>query len=56
MVRLEYNTGKQWITCGQPFLTEALAWMTLGVDSLNYRTVDEDTGKVITDNSKGDAK
>lgn len=48
MVRLEYFNGKAWVPCGA-FVNEHLAWISLGGDDKNYRTVDENTGKTLTD-------
>lgn len=49
MIKLQYNNGHQWIDCGE-FYNENIAWMSLGGDDLNYRTIDL-TGKVLTDKS-----
>lgn len=48
MIKLEYWNGKEWVLCSQ-WLNEALAWMSLGADNLNYRTVDA-LGNVLTTN------
>lgn len=50
MVKIEYFNGKEWVPAGGPFGNEAFAWVSLGGDDLNYRTVDEN-GKVLTDKS-----
>ena len=50
MYRLEYWNGKEWIDCGE-WVNETLAWVSLGGDDKNYRTVNVDTGEVMTDNS-----
>ncbi|WP_372809450.1 hypothetical protein [Litorivivens sp.] len=47
MVNLQYFNGDEWIDCGD-FHSEHIAWISLGGDDLNYRTVDEN-GKVLTD-------
>ena len=54
MIRLQYLSNGNWIDCGE-FNNERIAWMTLGGDNLNYRTIDEN-GVVLTDNSKKDFK
>jgi hypothetical protein len=51
MVKIEYYDGSEWIPAGGPFGNEPLAWVSLGGDDVNYRTVDADTGKVLTDKS-----
>jgi len=50
MVRLEYFNGNEWVYAGE-FHNEHIAWISLGDDNLNYRTVDSVTGKVLTDKS-----
>lgn len=50
MVKLEYFNGKSWVACGE-FANDKIAWISLGGDDLNYRTVDAE-GKVITDKSQ----
>lgn len=50
MVVLEYLSGGHWIVCGE-FNSENLAWISLGGDDENYRTVGP-TGKILTDKSK----
>lgn len=50
MVRLEYWNGKEWVPTGN-FYNENIAWMSLGNDNVNYRTVDIESGKVLTDKS-----
>lgn len=49
MVKLEYFNGKEWVDAGV-FPNERIAWISLGGDDVNYRTVDED-GNVLTDKS-----
>lgn len=49
MITLEYFNGKKWVVCGQ-FHNEDFAWISLGGDNANYRTVDA-SGKVLTDKS-----
>jgi hypothetical protein len=47
MIELQYFNGTEW----KPVSTwqnEVLAWVSLGGDDHNYRTVDEN-GKVLTD-------
>ena len=55
MVRLEYWNGEKWILCGQ-WHSEHLAWISLGGDDYNYRTVHYKTYEVITDKSTDSAK
>lgn len=50
MVKLQYFNGKKWVPCGE-FASERNAWISLGCDNFNYRTVDAETGKVLTDKS-----
>lgn len=50
MIRLEYFNGKEWVPVGY-WHNEATAWVSLGRDNLNYRTVDH-AGKVLTDKSR----
>lgn len=49
MITLEYFDGKKWSKVGE-YVNENIAWVTLGTDNFNYRTVDEN-GKVLTDMS-----
>lgn len=49
MVSLQYFNGQEWVNCGQ-YGKEELAWISLGSDNENYRTVDE-SGNVLTDKS-----
>lgn len=51
MITLEYFDGEKWIYASGPWINETLAWVSLGGDDYNYRTVDEN-GKVLTDKSK----
>lgn len=46
-ITLEYFDGKKWVHAGF-FASEAFAWMSLGGDDANYRTVDA-SGNVLTD-------
>jgi len=50
MIKLEYFDGKKWVFVSE-WANENLAWVSLGGDNWNYRTVDEN-GKVLTDKSK----
>jgi len=50
MITLQYFNGDKWIECGN-FYEENLAWISLGGDDIGYRTVDKETGKVLTDKS-----
>ena len=51
MIQLQYFNGKKWIDVGEPWNNEFIAWISLGGDDLNYRTIDAETGKVLTDKS-----
>lgn len=51
MVILQYFNGKQWVHCVN-WQNEQLAWISLGGDDFNYRTVDAKSGDVLTDKSK----
>ncbi len=46
MVTLQYFDGTKFVDCGT-FNHEWMAWVSLGGDNINYRTVDS-TGKVLT--------
>lgn len=50
MIQLQYFNGKEWITVSS-WPNEMIAWISLGGDNYNYRTIDEN-GKVLTDKSK----
>jgi len=50
MIKLEYFDGNDWVPAGE-FHNEMIAWISLGDDNLNYRTLDED-GIVIRDKSE----
>mgnify|MGYP006928258346 CR=1 FL=1 len=52
MINLEYFNGSEWVGCGS-FYNEMVAWLSLGGDDFNYRTVDSTTLEVITDKSDG---
>lgn len=51
MITLQYFDGANWLDVGKPWANEALAWVSLGGDDYNYRTIDEQ-GNVLTDKSK----
>ena len=52
MIKLEYkHPVKGWVCVGT-FGIEASAWVSLDGDNEDYRTVNADTGKVLTDKSK----
>lgn len=51
-VNLEYWNGNEWVPAGGPFVNETVAWISLGPDNKNYRTVAADTGRVLTDKSQ----
>lgn len=46
MIKLQFFDGKHWITVSE-WVSEHLAWISLGGDDINYRTIDED-GNVLT--------
>ena len=50
MIELQYFNGTEWVKVSE-WTQEYLAWVSLGGDNYNYRTVDEN-GKVLTDKSK----
>ena len=47
-VALEYWNGREWVNCGY-WASEHIAWISLGGDDMNYRTVDTRTKEVLTD-------
>ena len=49
MIELQYFNGTEWTTVST-WANEWMAWVSLGGDDYNYRTVDEN-GKVLTDKS-----
>lgn len=55
---LEYWNGEKWIHAGGPFGNAKIAWISLGEDNLNYRTigangaVDYENGPNMTEDSK----
>ena len=51
-IELEYFNGEEWVECST-WQSEHLAWISLGGDDFNYRTVDNTTGKILTDKSDG---
>jgi len=51
MIKLEYFNGKEWVLAGN-FPNEEFAWISLGGDCVNYRTVNA-LGEVLTDKSVG---
>jgi len=50
MIKLEWFNGKTWVEAGL-FYNENMALVSLGGDDYNYRTVNEETGEVLTDKS-----
>jgi hypothetical protein len=50
MITLQYLSRGKWIDVGV-FGNERMAWISLGGDDLNYRTVDKELTKVLTDKS-----
>lgn len=49
MVQIQYWNREEWINVGEPWEHEWIAWISLGGDDVNYRTIEVDTGKVLTD-------
>lgn len=49
MIQLQYWNGTEWIDIGEPWIHEFIAWASLGGDDINYRTINTETGKVLTD-------
>ena len=49
MVQLQYFNGMKWVNCGDPWFTEHLAWLSLGGDDKDYRTIEVSSGKVLTE-------
>ena len=52
MIKLEYFNGNEWVSAGDTWHSEAMAWISLGGDDYNYRTVDNETGEVLNDKSE----
>lgn len=50
MIKLQYFNGTEWRTVSK-WVSERLAWISLGDDNYNYRTVDP-SGNILTDNSE----
>lgn len=50
MIELQYFDGMEWIKVST-WHNEEFAWVSLGGDNYNYRTIDED-GNVLTDKSQ----
>lgn len=53
MVKLQYKGSTGWGDCGV-FAAECAAWISLGDDNANYRTVDAISGEVLTDKHNSD--
>lgn len=49
MITLQYYNGTEWVHVGT-YPNENFAWITLGGDNVDYRTLDAD-GNVLTDKS-----
>ena len=49
MVELQYFDGESWVKVGE-FANENIAWISLGGDDINYRTIDVNEN-VLTDKS-----
>lgn len=52
MIQLQYYNGTEWIDVSL-WANETLAWVSLGGDNYNYRTLDAE-GIVLTDKSGTD--
>ncbi len=50
MIELQYWNGTNWIKVSS-WVNEVIAWVSLGDDNFNYRTVDKN-GNVLTDKSR----
>ena len=50
MVILQYFNGKEWVYVST-WNNEDMAWISLGGDDFNYRTVDQN-GNVLTSKAK----
>lgn len=50
MIQLQYFNGTEWIDVSK-WHKEESAWLSLGGDDFNYRTIDEN-GKILTDKSR----
>ncbi len=50
MIKLEYWNGEEWIFVAE-YYSEEIAWIILGGNNINYRTVNASNGKVLTDKS-----
>ena len=46
MIKLEYFDGTKWCYVGE-YVNENIAWVTLGTDNYNFRTVDENGNAVL---------
>lgn len=51
LITLQYFDGVEWIDVSQ-WVNDAMAWVSLGGDDFNYRTIDS-SGNIIT-NKGGD--
>ena len=51
MVTLQYYDGEEWLDCGN-FGNEHIAWISLGGDDINYRTIDKESREVLTDKTQ----
>jgi hypothetical protein len=54
-IRLEYWNGEEWMEAGT-FISSESAWVFLGSDNMNYRSVHVPTGEVLLNNSTERAK
>lgn len=54
MIRLQYLSKGRWIDVSE-WCNELTAWLSLGSDNFNYRTIDED-GNILTDKSDKELK
>lgn len=49
MVQIQYWNGMEWVNVGNLWANERLAWISLDGDDINYRTIDVETEKTLTD-------
>lgn len=47
-IQLQYWNGVNWSDVGEPWKDEVSAWICLDGDDKNYRTLDIESGKVLT--------
>jgi hypothetical protein len=49
-VKLQYLSNGKWIDVNE-WGSEQMAWISLGGDDHNYRTINAETGETLTDKS-----